>query len=346
MNNPASVLCSVEIQKHVDLKPFNTFGLSSIAERLARVGDAQSLEEYFSSGEPHPSLILGGGSNLLLTKDIPGTVLKIEIPGIQLMDESEDAFFVKVGAGVVWHEFVLKAIENGWAGIENLSLIPGNVGTAPMQNIGAYGVEIKSVFHSLDAFLTEDKTWASFSLEECQFGYRESIFKRALRNKAIISSVTFRLKKTPAFNTSYGAIEQELEKMGVRDLTLKSVSDAVISIRQSKLPDPKKIGNSGSFFKNPVIDQVHFESLKSTFPEIVGYPAGDRKVKVAAGWLIEHAGFKGKSYGTYGVHDRQALVLVNHGGALGSDIYNLSEEIIQAVFGMYQIPLEREVNII
>ena len=216
----------------------------------------------------------------------------------------------------------------------------------PMQNIGAYGVEIKSVFHSLDAFLTEDKTWASFSLEECQFGYRESIFKRALRNKAIISSVTFRLKKTPAFNTSYGAIEQELEKMGVRDLTLKSVSDAVISIRQSKLPDPKKIGNSGSFFKNPVIDQVHFESLKSTFPEIVGYPAGDRKVKVAAGWLIEHAGFKGKSYGTYGVHDRQALVLVNHGGALGSDIYNLSEEIIQAVFGMYQIPLEREVNII
>jgi UDP-N-acetylmuramate dehydrogenase len=346
MDDRACVLCLVEIQKNVDLKPFNTFGLSSISERLVRVDTAAVLEEYFTANEPHPSLILGGGSNLLLTKNITGTVLKIEIPGIELIDESEDAYFVKVGAGVVWHEFVLKAIENGWAGIENLSLIPGNVGTAPMQNIGAYGVEIKSVFHSLDAFIIDDKAWASFTLDQCQFGYRESIFKRALRNKAVISSVTFRLSKTPKFNTSYGAIEQELEKMGARELTLKNVSDAVISIRQTKLPDPKVIGNSGSFFKNPVIDQVHFETLQSSFPGIVGYPAGDRKVKVAAGWLIEHAGFKGKSYGKFGVHDRQALVLVNYGGAIGSDIYDLSEEIIQSVQSMFQIPLEREVNVI
>ncbi|MDA7744747.1 UDP-N-acetylmuramate dehydrogenase [bacterium] len=329
-----------------DLSLLNTFGLPSIAERLVSVRSQDEIAGYFESGEPHPTLVLGGGSNLLLTKDIPGTVLKIEVPGVEVISESDDHVFVKVGSGEVWHNLVLNAIANNWGGIENLSLIPGNVGTAPMQNIGAYGTEIKSVFHELDAYLTEDRSWKTFGLDECNFGYRESVFKRKLKNKAVIGSVTFKLNKKHEFNTQYGAIEQELERMGVNELSLKTVSDAVINIRQSKLPDPKQIGNSGSFFKNPVIAQNHFEKLQNEFDGIVGYPAGEAKVKVAAGWLIERAGFKGKRIGNYGVHDRQALVLVNHGGAKGIDIYNLSEEIIAAIKSQFNIELEREVNVI
>jgi UDP-N-acetylmuramate dehydrogenase len=336
----------MRVENHIDLKPFNTFGLSSIAERLVHITSKEDLAAYFEGDQPQPSLILGGGSNMLLTKDVPGTTLRIELPGIEVVDEDETHFYVRSGAGEVWHHFVLRAIEAGWAGVENLSLIPGNVGAAPMQNIGAYGVEVKDVFHSLEAYLTEDKTFETFNLEACAFGYRESVFKRALKNKAIIASVTFKLKKSPDFNTSYGAIEQELERMGVQDLSIKAISDAVIAIRQSKLPDPKQIGNSGSFFKNPVIEAAHFMRLKEVYPEIVGYPAGDGQVKVAAGWLIEHAGYKGKRIGNYGVHARQALVLVNYGGAIGEDIYQLSEEIIAKVEEMYDIRLEREVNII
>lgn len=336
----------VNIQHNIDLKPFNTFGLSSVAERLVQVQSNEDLAGYFESNEPKPELILGGGSNMLLTRDIPGTVLKVELPGIEVIGEDEEHLYVKVGAGEVWHEFVLQCIRHNWAGVENLSLIPGNVGAAPMQNIGAYGIEIKEVFHELEAYLTEDKTWETFGLEECQFGYRESVFKRALKDKAIIASVTFRLSKRPTFNTSYGAIEAELERMGVKDLSIQAVSQAVINIRQSKLPDPKQIGNSGSFFKNPVIEQVHFEQLQQEFPGIVGYPAGERKVKVAAGWLIETAGFKGKRYGNYGVHDKQALVLVNHGGAKGEDVFALSEQIIREVQTLFNIALEREVNVI
>lgn len=339
-------LCRVQIEHNIDLQPFNTFGLSSKAERLVRITTPEDLAVYFEEGHSKPDLVLGGGSNMLLTRDIPGTVLKIELPGIQLVGEDEEHLFVKVGAGEVWHEFVMHCIAHNWAGVENLSLIPGNVGAAPMQNIGAYGVEIKEVFHELEAYLTEDKTWKTFRLDECHFGYRESVFKRALRDKAIIASVTFRLKKHPNLNTSYGAIETELEKMGVQDLSIQAISQAVINIRQSKLPDPKKIGNSGSFFKNPVIDQVHFEQLQKSFPGMVGYPAGDRKVKVAAGWLIEHAGFKGKRLGNYGVHDRQALVLVNYGGATGKEVFELSAEIIKTVEARFQISLEREVNVI
>ena len=336
----------MKVSRSADLSTLNTFGLPSTAERLVRVEDQDAIAEYFNSGEPHPSLVLGGGSNLLLTRDIPGTVLKIEVPGIELVSETDDHVFIKVGAGEVWHDFVLKAIDNNWAGIENLSLIPGNVGTAPMQNIGAYGVEIKSVFHQLDAYLTDDKCWKTFELDECDFGYRESVFKRKLKNRAVIGSVTFKLSKQPVFHTQYGAIEQELERMGVEDLSIKSISDAVINIRQSKLPNPKKIGNSGSFFKNPVIELSHFKKLQKTFDGIVGYPAGDGKMKVAAGWLIERAGFKGRRLGNYGVHDRQALVLVNYGAANGKDIFDLSTEIIATIKRQFEIDLEREVNVI
>ncbi|GAB5538552.1 MAG: UDP-N-acetylmuramate dehydrogenase [Salibacteraceae bacterium] len=334
------------IMQNADLTALNTFGLSSIAERLVTVQSESDIEEYFKGDNQAPSLVLGGGSNLLLTRDIPGVVLKIEIPGIQIIEEADDHVLVRAGAGVEWHAFVMHCIEHGWAGVENLSLIPGNVGTAPMQNIGAYGVEIKSVFHSLEAYLTDDRAWKTFHLNECRFGYRESVFKRELKGKAVITSVTFRLSKVPHFNVSYGAIESELERMGISQLSLKAISDAVINIRRSTLPDPAQIGNSGSFFKNPVILNDHFERLKADFPEIVGYASGERKTKVAAGWLIEKAGFKGKRFGQHGVHEKQALVLVNYGGASGRDIYNLSEDIIMTIHDMFGIQLEREVNVI
>lgn len=330
----------------VNLANYNTFGLPSVAKRFFQAHSKSDIEAYFASNEPQPDLVLGGGSNLLLTKNIEGTVLKVDIPGIEVVGETNNHVFVKVGAGEVWHQFVLKAIAHNWAGIENLSLIPGNVGTAPMQNIGAYGVEIKSVFHELEAYMTHDHCWETFDLDACQFGYRESVFKQSLKNKAVITSVTFRLDKVPTFHTQYGAIEHELEQMGVSNLSIKSISDAVINIRRSKLPDPAEIGNSGSFFKNPIISKDQFNQIKDSYPEIVGYPSGDSHMKVAAGWLIEKAGFKGKRWGNYGVHDRQALVLVNYGGAIGADIFKLSEEIIHTISDQFGIKLEREVNVI
>lgn len=333
------------IEDQVDLKPFNTFGLSSIAERLIRVRTEEDLFAYFHDFKT-PSLILGGGSNMLLTGNIAGDVMRLEIPGIDILEEDDDNVLVDVGAGVVWHEFVMHCIAQGWGGVENLSLIPGSVGAAPMQNIGAYGVELKSIFSSLTAYMIEDKAYEDFDNATCEFGYRESIFKKALRNKAVISSVRFKLSKKPQFNTSYGAIEAELEKMGVTELSIRAISNAVIAIRRSKLPDPSEIGNSGSFFKNPVIAQLDFERLQEKYPEIVGYPAGERQVKVAAGWLIEKAGFKGKRIGEYGVHAKQALVLVNYGGANGKDILALSDEIIATINEQFGISLEREVNVI
>jgi len=335
----------MQAQHHINLQPFNTFGFSVTAERLVSVSSKEKLSEYYESGEPTPSLILGGGSNLLITRNIPGTVLKIELPGIELISEDEDHVYVKAGAGVVWHQFVLHALAHNWAGAENLSLIPGNCGAAPMQNIGAYGIEIKEIFHSLEAYIVDDKCWQTFSLADCNFGYRESLFKRALKNKAVIASVTFKLNKKPNFNTTYGAINAELEAMGVHDLSIQAVSQAVINIRQSKLPDPKKIGNSGSFFKNPVVSMDQFTELQKRYPGIVGYASGDQ-MKLAAGWLIEQSGFKGKRFGNYGVHDKQALVLVNYGGATGKEIYELSEEIIRTINATFNVLLEREVNVI
>lgn len=290
-------------------------------------------------------LILGGGSNLLFTKDFDGLVLKNNIKGIDIIEENENDILIQSGAGENWHEFVLYCVEKGYAGIENLSLIPGNVGASPMQNIGAYGVEIKDVFHSLEAIEIKTGEIKTFNTEECKFGYRESVFKNIFKNKYIITSVVFKLNKKPQFNVSYGAIESELKKMNVKELSLKAVSDAVINIRSSKLPDPKEIGNAGSFFKNPVISLEQFEKLKDRYPQMAYYklPSGD--IKIAAGWLIDHLGWKGKRIEDYGVHKNQALVLVNYGESEGKDIYDLSSLIMKSVLKNFQIKLEREVNI-
>jgi UDP-N-acetylmuramate dehydrogenase len=262
------------------------------------------------------------------------------------LHEDENYYYIKAGAGENWHQFVMYCIGQQYAGIENLALIPGNVGASPMQNIGAYGVEIKDAFHSLEAYHLFDQERVVFSKEDCAFGYRESVFKNKYKNKFIITSVTYRLKKKPDFNISYGAIEQELKNMGVKDVSLASIADAVINIRRSKLPDPAVIGNAGSFFKNPEIAAEHYSQLKNDFPLIVGYPLENGNVKIAAGWLIEQCGWKGFRIGDTGCHDKQALVLVNYGNAKGEEIYGLSQDIMDSVKNKYGINLEREVNIV
>jgi UDP-N-acetylmuramate dehydrogenase len=332
------------ISNNQNLKSFNTFGIEAKAKYFARFKSNAELITLLNNIEK-PLLVLGGGSNILLTKDFKGTVLKNEIDGIEVINENDDHSYVKVGAGVIWHEFVLWAIKNNLGGSENMSLIPGSVGAAPMQNIGAYGVELKSIFHELEAISIEQKNVHIFNNEECNFGYRYSIFKGPLKDKYIITSVTFRLQKKHRFNTSYGAIEDQLQIMGLK-ANLKNISDAVIAIRQQKLPDPKKIGNSGSFFKNPVIENSKFNQLKKQFPNIVGYPVSDSQTKVAAGWLIDQAGWKGYQNGDAGVHKNQALVLVNYGNAKGKEIWSLSEKILKSISKKYGIKLEREVNII
>ena len=334
------------IEQNVSLKPYNTFGLSAQAKLLARVSDVQDLKQVLgdSSVQNEKQFILGGGSNILLTKDIDGLVIKNEIGGIDTVGETSDSYLIRSGAGVVWHELVLHAIQNGYAGIENLSLIPGNVGAAPMQNIGAYGVELKDVFHSLEAVEMKSGEVRKFNAEECEFGYRESVFKHKMKGQYVISSVTLRLNKKPVLNTSYGAIEDELERLGIQSPSIEDVSRAVINIRQSKLPDPKELGNSGSFFKNPVVPTIKYEALKLKFPDIPGYPAGN-ETKLAAGWLIEQCGWKGKVVGNTGSHAKQALVLVNYGNATGVEIFKLSEKIMQSVYDTFGVQLEREVNV-
>jgi UDP-N-acetylmuramate dehydrogenase len=290
-------------------------------------------------------MILGGGSNILFTKDFNGTILKNELKGIELVKEDNDHYYVKGMAGESWHNFVLYTLDKGFTGLENLSLIPGCVGAAPMQNIGAYGVEVKDTCYEVECLNNTTLQIQKFSNTECKFGYRESVFKRELKNIYTIISVTFRLNKKPVYHTTYGAIEQELEKMGVKDLSARAISDAVIRIRQSKLPDPAVIGNAGSFFKNPVISLQQFESLYKEFPAIPNYEAPEGK-KIAAGWLIEQCGWKGYKEGDAGVHKLQSLVLVNYDNATGNQVYNLSEKIIQSVKQKFGIELEREVNII
>ncbi len=334
------------IEKNVSLKPYNTFGLSAQAKLMARVVDVPSLQSVLSDASlvNEDRFILGGGSNILLTKDVDALVIKNEIDGIALVEETSDSFFVKSGAGVVWHNLVLHCIEKGYAGIENLSLIPGNVGAAPMQNIGAYGVELKDVFSSLEAVDIASGKIHHFDANACEFGYRESVFKRKLNGQFIITAVTLKLDKTPKLNTTYGAIEQELERLNVSSPTLKTVSQAVINIRQSKLPNPKELGNSGSFFKNPVVETTKYEELKKKYSTIPGYPAGD-KTKLAAGWLIEQCGWKGKVVGNTGSHVQQALVLVNYGNATGVEIFELSEQIMYSVYNTFGVQLEKEVNV-
>lgn len=318
------------------------------AKYFAPFSSLDELDELMEmcSKTSEPKVVLGGGSNILFTGDFEGWVLKNEIAGREEVKEDDRHVYLKVGAGENWHALTQYCISHNWAGVENLSLIPGNAGAGPMQNIGAYGVEIKDVFEELEAYCIADKKPYVFSLNDCEFGYRESVFKGKYRNQFIILSITLRLNKLPQFKTSYGAITQELERMGVKELSIAAVAQAVINIRQSKLPDPKKIGNTGSFFKNPSVDRSRYESLKNEYPAIVGYDNADGTVKLAAGWLIEQCGWKGYRKNDAGVHAHQALVLVNYGNASGREIFELSEEIMTSVKDKFSVVLEREVNII
>lgn len=333
----------MNVRKNFSLKEYNTFGITASAKYFAAFSSPEELDELLSFEKKR--LILGGGSNILFTKDYNGLVLKNEVKGIDVVHEDVHHVYVKAGAGENWHQFVLFCIDRDLAGVENLSLIPGNVGASPMQNIGAYGVEIKDVFHDLEAHHLHDKKTVTFSNADCGFGYRESVFKNKYKDQFAILNVTFRLNKTPHYNTSYGAIEEELQKMNA-EVNIRSISQAVINIRSSKLPDPKVIGNSGSFFKNPTVVVAKYNELKEKYPSMPGYPQSGGDVKLAAGWLIEQCGWKGYRKGDAGCHSRQALVLVNYGNARGNDIYELSEEILQSVRSKFGITLEREVNII
>jgi len=338
----------MQIRENISLKPYHTFGIDVKAKELAIFETIAELEELIARKPENRNrkLVLGGGSNLLFTKNFEGIILKNEIKGIEIIKDDGENIYLKVGAGENWHQLVIYCVKHGYAGIENLSLIPGNVGASPMQNIGAYGVEIKDVFHQLEAFHIDDKTRKTFSKEECEFGYRESAFKRKHKDQFVITSVTYRLNKQQKYNTSYGAIQQELEKIGVRELSIGAISQAVINIRSSKLPDPKEIGNAGSFFKNPQITNHEFHELTQMHPDTIGFPAGENHTKLAAGWLIEQCGWKGFRKGDAGCYSKQALVLVNYGNAKGAEIFELSEEIIHSVKQKFNVALEREVNII
>jgi UDP-N-acetylmuramate dehydrogenase len=336
------------IRENISLQPFNTFGIDALARYFAEADSLQAIQEVLKSkiAKKNAMLVLGGGSNMLFTQDVDALLIKNQLKGIQLIQEDEEHYFVKAAAGENWHSFVMHCIGKGYAGIENLALIPGNVGASPMQNIGAYGVEIKDVFDSLEAIHLSTGELLRFSHSECAFGYRESNFKSKYKNQLIITSVTYRLKKTPAFQIAYGAIREELDRMQITTLSIAAIADAVIRIRQSKLPDPAVLGNAGSFFKNPEVTAETFEKLKADHSGMVGFPLTDGKVKLAAGWMIEQCGWKGFRRGDAGCHIHQALVLVNYGNASGAEIYSLSEEIIQSVVKKYGVVLEREVNII
>lgn len=340
----------LDIQSNVSLKPYNTFGIEAKARYWVEIETEEQLKTVLQLTEylAVPKLILGGGSNLLFTRDFEGLVIKVSIQGIEVVREDDTHVYVKAGAGVNWHELVMYCVQHGYAGIENLSLIPGTTGAAPMQNIGAYGVEIEQVFDQLEAVDIQTGETRTFHHAECRFGYRESVFKHDAKGRYIISSVMLRLNKQPVFHTTYGAIQETLAAMGIthENLSIKAVSDAVIRIRKSKLPNPAEIGNAGSFFKNPEISKDQFVSLQAEHPAIPGYPTGDLTVKVPAGWLIEQCGWKGKHLGHAGVHAKQALVLVNHGDATGNEILTLAQKVQQSVEEKFGIRLNPEVNLV
>lgn len=337
----------MQIQSNFSLKSFNTFGIEAKAKNFVAVHSLDELKTVLAEHAAEPKFILGGGSNMLLTQDIEALVIHIDLKGKRILKEDDDFVWVESMAGENWHEFVLWTIDQNFGGLENMSLIPGNVGTTPVQNIGAYGTEIKDTFVSCDTMKIDNQSMRTFSKEDCRFGYRESIFKQEAKNQYIITSVVFKLtKRNHKINTSYGDITKELALQNVTVPTLKDVSNAVIAIRQSKLPDPKVLGNSGSFFKNPVISRSHFEKVQAQFPEIKFFDVSPTEVKVPAGWLIEQAGYKGFRKGDAGVHKNQALVLVNYGSATGQEILALSREVQQAVFDKYSIAIEAEVNVI
>jgi UDP-N-acetylmuramate dehydrogenase len=337
----------LQIEENVSLKNFNTFGIEAKARYFIEINHEQDLAELFMDQQWHQMerLVLGGGSNLLLVKDFNGLVIRLNIRGIEHRI-NHDTVFVEAGAGEGWNELVNYCVDHNFAGMENLSLIPGSVGASPIQNIGAYGVELKDVFESCGAFEIATGEIKTFHNADCRFGYRESVFKSTLKGQFIITSVKFHLSLTPQLNLSYGAIGQELTNRGITHPTIKQVSQVVAAIRVSKLPDPSTIGNSGSFFKNPVIAQSQFLDIQKQYPQIAHYPAGESKIKLAAGWLIEQCGWKGKIVGNTGTWKNQALVLVNHGNATGQEIYNLSSQIIDSVYTKFGVMLEREVNII
>jgi len=336
----------MQVHQNYSLEKYNTFRIAATAKYFSTFSSAEELLQLLNEIDVETKLILGGGSNILFTKDFDGFVLKNEIPGIDLLDEDDESVFVRAGAGVSWHSFVTFCVNNNFAGVENLSLIPGNVGASPMQNIGAYGVEIKDVFSELDAFHLKENRIEKFKAQDCDFGYRDSVFKNKYKDQFAILNVSYRLKKNPQFNISYGAIEDELKKMKVENLSIKAISDAIISIRTSKLPDPALIGNAGSFFKNPVIGDEKLQQIKTDLKEMnLPFYKGAEGYKIPAGWLIEQCGWKGFRKGDAGCYSKQALVLVNYGKASGKDIYDLSEEIKISVKEKFHIDLEREVNI-
>lgn len=336
----------MKVLENVSLKPYTTFGIEARSRYFIDIQTVEELVEALAQSGDQEILILGGGSNMLLTKDFPGLAIRISIPGITIVREEGDDVWVKAGAGVVWHQLVLQTLGMDLCGLENLSLIPGFVGASPMQNIGAYGVEIKDVMDELEAVHRTTGERKIFRNEDCRFGYRESIFKHELKGQYVIVSVTFRLSRVPKLHIAYGDIQKTLQEMGVTEITPKAVSDAVIHIRQSKLPDPAVLGNAGSFFKNPEIPRAQYDDLKAVHSDLPGYPAGEGRVKVPAGWLIERAGWKGYRDGAVGVHDRQALVIVNFGGATGAQVRDLSAKVQASVFEKYGINLQPEVNFI
>lgn len=342
----------MNIRQNISLKKYNTFGISVYAKRFVSVTSVYELQQLLKTEKD--IFLISGGSNMLLTKNIEKLVVHINIKGISIDNEDDNFVYLTVNAGENWHDFVLWCISQNYGGIENLSLIPGNVGTCPIQNIGAYGVEVKDVVTKVEGIEIATERLFEFSNKECQFGYRNSIFKNEQKGNIILTAVSFKLtKKNHILNTSYGAIETELTSKNILKPTIKTISDAVITIRKSKLPDPKEIGNGGSFFKNPVISKTQFETLRKEYTTIPSYPVAsstveksETRLKIPAGWLIEQCGFKGKRFGDAGVHDKQALVLVNYGNASGKEIYELAKKIQQTVLDKFGISLEIEVNVI
>lgn len=335
------------IKQNISLKPYNAFGIDALAKHFVSVSTIQELTNVLALNDYPDKLILGGGSNILLTQNQDKLVIHINLKGVSIISDDENTVLVKASAGENWHVFVMWCMENDFGGLENLSLIPGNVGTAPIQNIGAYGVELKDTFVCCEAFSMDTKEICIFSNEDCSFGYRNSIFKQQAKGEYIITNVTFKLsKKHHKLHINYGAIASQLKEMKIHNPTIQDISKAIITIRESKLPDPKKIGNSGSFFKNPIITTKHYKTLLENFKNMPCYPISDTQVKIPAGWLIEKAGFKGKRFGYYGVHNNQALVLVNYGNAKGQDILNLAQLIQKTVKRLFNISIEAEVNIL
>lgn len=336
------------IKQNISLKTYNTFGIDVNATHFATAQDIPSLQTLLTDKtfQQRPKLILGGGSNILFLRDFDGLVIHNQFKGIEHIKEDNQHVYLKVGAGESWHQFVMYCVSKQYSGVENLSLIPGTVGAAPIQNIGAYGIEVKHTLALVHVVSIDGKRQFLMRNEDCQFGYRDSVFKQALKDKCVITHVTFRLNKTPAFHVEYGGIKQVLENNQVTELSLKAISDAVIQIRQQKLPDPQKIGNAGSFFKNPIIKTTSLHTLKSIYPDIPFYIVSEEEVKIPAAWLIEQSGFKGKSFGNTAVYDKQPLVLVNRGNATGEEVYALAQKIQQSVLDKFDIMLNTEVNII